>query len=130
MNLFVIRFKTESGQPLDDTSRRSRWNVLQVLRGTFGADDCINEVAEIKFDKPIPIKPNVRYAVKLRNRGAQYTLSGDNGTSKVKCADGTTFTFSGCAASTNGTSHFRGQIPKILYYRFAFAKYLHDFTKV
>ena len=98
--------------------RRSRWNVLQVLRGTYGADDCINDIAEIKFEKPIPVKPNARYAVKLRNRGAQHTLSGDNGTSKVKCADGTTFTFSGCAVSTNGTSHFRGQIPKILYYRF------------
>ena len=63
------------------------------------------------------VQESVRYAIKLRNRGAPHTLNGDGGMSKVKCADGTTFTFSGCALSTNGTNHSRGQIPQILYYR-------------
>ena len=36
---------------------------------------------------------------------------------KVKCSDGTTFTFHACSLSINGTNHLRGQIPQILYYR-------------
>ncbi len=58
----------------------------------------------------------VKYAVKLRNHGPR-TLNGDGGMSKVKCSDGTTFTFTACSLSSNGTNHMRGQIPQILYYR-------------
>ncbi len=54
--------------------------------------------------------------MRLRNRGPR-TLNGDSGVAKTKGPDGTTFTFSACSLSSNGTNHNRGQIPQILYYR-------------
>jgi hypothetical protein len=45
------------------------------------------------------------------------TLNGDGGVAKVRCPDGTNFTFQASSLSTNGTNHMRGQIPQILYYR-------------
>jgi len=59
---------------------------------------------------------NVKYAVRLRNRG-QRTRNGDAGMNRVKCPDGTVFTFSSCSLSSNGTNQSRGQIPLIYYYR-------------
>lgn len=35
---------------------------------------------------------------------------------QVKGPDGTTFTFTDCTLSYNGTNHCRGQIPQILYF--------------
>ena len=58
---------------------------------------------------------NVKYAVRMRNRG-QRTRNGDAGLTRVSCADGTTFTFTACSLSSNGTNHARGQIPTIAYY--------------
>ena len=60
---------------------------------------------------------NVKYAVRLRNRG-QRTRNGDAGMTRVKCTDGTVFTFSSCSLSSNGTNQSRGQIPIIYYYRY------------
>jgi len=59
---------------------------------------------------------NVKYAIRLRNRG-QRTRNGDGGMARVKCCDGTVFTFSSCSLSSNGTNQSRGQIPVIYYYR-------------
>ena len=53
--------------------------------------------------------------VRMRNRG-QRTRNGDAGLARVSCADGTTFTFTACSLSSNGTNHVRGQIPTIAYY--------------
>lgn len=86
------------------------------------------------------IKENIKYAIRLRNRGGR-TSNGDGGLSIVKGADGTTFTFTACSLSFNGalkfiyiyiwknivqivltsyvisgTTQTRGQIPHILYY--------------
>lgn len=47
------------------------------------------------------IKENVKYAIRLRNRGGR-TSNGDGGLSVVKGADGTTFTFTACSLSFNG----------------------------
>jgi len=63
------------------------------------------------------MQEGVKYALRLRNHGLQRTFNGDGGISKVKCPDGTTFTFTACSLSNNGTNHMRGQIPQILYYR-------------
>jgi hypothetical protein len=49
------------------------------------------------------IKENVKYAIRLRNRGGR-TSNGDGGLSVVKGADGTTFTFTACSLSFNGNS--------------------------
>lgn len=91
------------------------------------------------------IKENVKYAIRLRNRGGR-TSNGDGGLSVIKGADGTTFTFTACSLSFNGmfnlytftfeksivqyyaicsvltcyviagTTQTRGQLPHILYY--------------
>jgi E3 ubiquitin-protein ligase MYCBP2 len=100
----------------NDPSHTQRWNSLEMARGTFGPDDCIADVAEVKFDRPVPIRENVKYAVRLRNHGGR-TSNGDGGLTSVKGPDGTTFAFSTCSLSFNGTTQTRGQIPQILYYR-------------
>ena len=64
----------------------------------------------------------IKYAVRLRNRGPR-TLNGDGGVAKVKGPDGTTFTFSACSLSSNGTNHNRGQIPQVLYYRYVMIRH-------
>ncbi|XP_054723026.1 E3 ubiquitin-protein ligase MYCBP2-like [Uloborus diversus] len=98
-----------------DPSHTQRWKTLAIVRGTFGPEDCYGDVAEIKFERPVPIKENVKYAVRLRNHGSR-TNNGDGGLSQVKGPDGCIFTFTDCSLSFNGTNHTRGQIPQILYY--------------
>ena len=61
------------------------------------------------------IRPHVKYGLRLRNHGGR-TSNGDGGTSTVKGADGTTFTYTSCSLSFNGTNPTRGQIPQILYF--------------
>ena len=39
-----------------DVSHAQRWNSLEVVKGTFGPDDTVNLIAEIKFEQPIPIR--------------------------------------------------------------------------
>ncbi|XP_024084698.1 E3 ubiquitin-protein ligase MYCBP2 isoform X3 [Cimex lectularius] len=99
-----------------DHTHTQRWNSLQVTRGSFGPEDCLNDdIAEIKFDFPVFVKENVKYAIRLRNHGGR-TSNGDGGLSTVKGPDGVVFTFSTCSLSFNGTTQTRGQIPTILYY--------------
>ncbi|CAL1686165.1 unnamed protein product [Lasius platythorax] len=99
----------------NDPSHTQRWSSLDFTRGSFGPNDCVNDIVELKFDKPVLIKENIKYAIRLRNRGGR-TSNGDGGLSVVKGADGTTFTFTACSLSFNGTTQTRGQIPHILYY--------------
>ncbi|XP_058809373.1 E3 ubiquitin-protein ligase MYCBP2-like [Phymastichus coffea] len=99
----------------NDPSHTQHWSSLDFTRGSFGSDDCVNDIVELKFDKPIPIKEKVKYAIRLRNRGGR-TSNGDGGLRSIKGPDGTSFTFSACILSFNGTTQARGQIPHILYY--------------
>ncbi|KAL1517024.1 hypothetical protein ABEB36_000844 [Hypothenemus hampei] len=108
---------------LEDTSLNSglenhgahRWNSLEMTRGSFGPEDFTPDIIEIKFDRAVPIKENVKYAIRLRNHGGR-TNNGDGGLNAVKGSDNTTFTFSTCSISFNGTTVTRGQIPILLYY--------------
>ncbi|RLU27103.1 hypothetical protein DMN91_000902 [Ooceraea biroi] len=84
----------------NDPSHTQRWSSLDFTKGSFGPDDCINDIVELKFDKPVLIKENIKYAIRLRNRGGR-TSNGDGGLSVVKGADGTTFTFTACSLSFN-----------------------------
>ncbi|CAG7827585.1 unnamed protein product [Allacma fusca] len=94
-----------------------KWISLEIARGNFDSDECWGDIAEIKFNKPVPIKPGVKYAIRLKNHGGR-TCNGDGGVSILRCPDGTTFNFSSCAAhSLNGTNQIRGQIPHLLYFR-------------
>ena len=72
---------------------------------------CVEKIQRLS----VCCQENVKYAIRLRNRG-QRTRNGDGGLSRVKCSDGTVFTFSACSLSSNGTNQSRGQIPTICYY--------------
>ena len=98
-----------------DSTQSQRWLSKEMCHGTYSSDDCANDIAVIKFDKPVSILPHTKYALRLRNHGAR-TNNGDGGQSMVKGSDGTTFTFTTCSLSFNGTNVTRGQVPQILYY--------------
>uniref|UniRef100_A0A8C2GPI5 E3 ubiquitin-protein ligase MYCBP2 n=1 Tax=Cyprinus carpio TaxID=7962 RepID=A0A8C2GPI5_CYPCA len=99
-----------------DSTHSHRWTSLELVKGTYSTDDSPSDIAEIRLDKAVPLKENVKYAVRLRNYGSR-TANGDGGMTTVQCSDGVTFTFSTCSLSSNGTNQTRGQIPQILYYR-------------
>ncbi|KYO37437.1 E3 ubiquitin-protein ligase MYCBP2 isoform A [Alligator mississippiensis] len=99
-----------------DSTHSHRWTSLELIKGTYTTDDSPSDIAEIRLDKVVPLKENVKYAVRLRNYGSR-TANGDGGMTTVQCPDGVTFTFSTCSLSSNGTNQTRGQIPQILYYR-------------
>ncbi|NXD08304.1 MYCB2 ligase, partial [Nothocercus nigrocapillus] len=99
-----------------DSTHSHRWTSLELVKGTYTTDDSPSDIAEIRLDKVVPLKENVKYAVRLRNYGSR-TANGDGGMTTVQCPDGVTFTFSTCSLSSNGTNQTRGQIPQLLYYR-------------
>ncbi|XP_075774972.1 E3 ubiquitin-protein ligase MYCBP2 isoform X15 [Pelodiscus sinensis] len=99
-----------------DSTHSHRWTSLELVKGTYTTDDSPSDISEIRLDKVVPLKENVKYAVRLRNYGSR-TANGDGGMTTVQCPDGVTFTFSTCSLSSNGTNQTRGQIPQILYYR-------------
>jgi len=98
-----------------DSNQSQRWISMEECKGSYSSEDCANDIAVIKFDKPVAILPHTKYALRLRNHGAR-TNNGDGGQSTVKGSDGSTFTFTSCSLSFNGTNPTRGQIPQILYY--------------
>ncbi|XP_071483043.1 E3 ubiquitin-protein ligase MYCBP2-like [Diadema antillarum] len=106
------------GSDVGPDGNSHRWNSLELVKGSYGQADLAKDIAEIKFDRPVPIKEGIKYAVRLRNQGNR-TVNGDGGITQVKCPDGVTFTFSLCRLSSNGTSQTRGQIPQILYFNTA-----------
>ena len=99
----------------DDHAHNQRWNTLHITRGSYSPEEVPPDIVEIKFDKAVMIKENLKYAVRLRNHGNR-TQNGDGGLNSVKGSDNTTFTFSTCSLSFNGTTLTRGQIPVVLYY--------------
>ncbi|KAL1456648.1 hypothetical protein WDU94_001361, partial [Cyamophila willieti] len=107
---------TKSQDGGDNKPHHQKWNSLIQSQGSYSAEDCINDdIVDIKFEYPVFIKPNVKYAIRLRNFGGRCS-NGDGGVSCVRGQDGTTFSFSTCSLSFNGTTQTRGQIPYILYY--------------
>ncbi|KAG2456598.1 MYCB2 ligase, partial [Polypterus senegalus] len=113
--LEVLADDTQAEHP-GDSAHSHRWTSLELVKGTYSTDDSPSDIAEIRLDKVVPLKENVKYAVRLRNYGSR-TANGDGGMTTVQCPDGVTFTFSTCSLSSNGTNQTRGQIPQILYYR-------------
>ena len=93
------------------------WKTIASVKGSYGLSDSKagEMTAEIHFEKPIPIKPNVKYTLRLGNLGNK-TYNGDAGVTTIQGPDGTVFTFSDSVHSCNGTNHLRGQLPSILYY--------------
>ncbi|GFY47108.1 hypothetical protein TNIN_284731 [Trichonephila inaurata madagascariensis] len=112
---YELELLDDQSGSVDYPAHTQRWKTLAIVRGTFGPEDCYGDVAEIKFERPVPIKENIKYGIRLRNHGSR-TNNGDGGLSQVKGPDGCIFTFTDCTLSFNGTNHTRGQIPQILYY--------------
>ncbi len=75
-----------------DSTHSHRWTSLELVKGTYTTDDSPSDIAEIRLDKVVPLKENVKYAVRLRNYGSR-TANGDGGMTTVQCPDGVTFTF-------------------------------------
>ena len=98
-----------------ESNQSQRWISMEMCHGTYSSEDCANDIAVIKFDKPVAVLPHTKYALRLRNQGAR-TNNGDGGQTTVKGTDGTTFTFTSCSLSFNGTNPTRGQIPQVLYH--------------
>lgn len=106
------------------TQSQHKWEVLSSVSGTYDQDIVKSDMAELKLDRPIPIKEYVRYAIRLCSQGAR-TSSGDCGYISLRGPCGVTFKFYPCDMSFNGTTISRGQIPALLYYS---TPYLNDRT--
>ncbi|XP_074902117.1 E3 ubiquitin-protein ligase MYCBP2 isoform X19 [Buteo buteo] len=113
---YELEVLVDDSEHTGDSTHSHRWTSLELVKGTYTTDDSPSDIAEIRLDKVVPLKENVKYAVRLRNYGSR-TANGDGGMTTVQCPDGVTFTFSTCSLSSNGTNQTRGQIPQILYYR-------------
>ena len=98
-----------------DSNQSQRWVSMEIIHGTYSVEDCTNDLFHIRFDKPVAVTPHTKYALRLRNHGGQ-TCNGDGGQTSIKGNDGTTFTFTSCSLSFNGTNPTRGQVPQLLYY--------------
>nr|XP_027195486.1 E3 ubiquitin-protein ligase MYCBP2-like [Dermatophagoides pteronyssinus] len=98
-----------------------KWKKITTISGIYYQDDnhcnnrLNNDLCDIRFDRPISIQPNIKYAIVFKNY-SQYSYSGDMGQAQVHCDDDIIFTFMDCSLSKNGTNLNRGQIPQILYY--------------
>lgn len=97
------------GQP------HSKWETLETVTGTYDQDAVVGDMAELKFERAVPVRENVRYALRLCAQGAR-TCSGDAGMTSVRGPCGATFTFYPCDLSFNGTTTARGQLPCLVYY--------------
>ena len=111
----AVEVKAAADKEKSDVKGSQRWNSLEIAHGSYSSIDCVSDIAELRFEKPIQIRPHVKYALRLRNHGGR-TSNGDSGVSSVKGPDGTSFVFSSCSLSFNGTNPTRGQLPQMLYY--------------
>ncbi|XP_037938854.1 E3 ubiquitin-protein ligase highwire [Teleopsis dalmanni] len=98
-----------------DLQSQHKWETLESVSGSFDQEAVHNDMAEIKFERPVHVKENARYALRLCFQGAR-TCSGDEGMPSIRGPCGTTFNFYTCDLSFNGTTLQRGQIPCLLYY--------------
>lgn len=54
---YEVEIMDESGGGGQDPSHTlERWSVMEMARGTFGPDDSVADIVEIKFERPVPIK--------------------------------------------------------------------------
>ena len=58
MNITLFKITFQQGDGINNPSPSQRWNVIESVKGVYGHEDCVNDIAEIKFDRPIAIKVN------------------------------------------------------------------------
>lgn len=67
---YEVELMDESGGGGQDPSHTmERWSVMEVARGTFGPDDSVADIVEIKFERPVPVK--VRKLCSLQGVGVK-----------------------------------------------------------
>ncbi|CAH0578389.1 unnamed protein product [Chrysodeixis includens] len=99
----------------DEANPTHCWVSVEIAHGAYCGGDLQHDMVQLKFDRPVPLKEDLRYAIRLCNHGGR-TANGDCGLPSVKGPDGTTFRFASCSLSFNGTTLARGQIPCLIYY--------------
>lgn len=92
-----------------------KWETVETSYGTFDQENVHRNMVQLKFERPVPLRDNVCYAIRFCSQGAR-TSSGDHGYPSVRGPCGTIFRFYPCDLSFNGTTPARGQIPCLLYY--------------
>lgn len=101
---------------LDSKSQmQHKWETVETSYGTFDQENVHRNMVQLKFERPVPLRDNVCYAIRFCSQGAR-TCSGDAGYPSVRGPCGTIFRFYPCDLSFNGTTPIRGQIPCLLYY--------------
>ncbi|GFT99092.1 hypothetical protein NPIL_245402 [Nephila pilipes] len=53
---YELELLDDQSGSVDYPAHTQRWKTLAIVRGTFGPEDCYGDVAEIKFERPVPIK--------------------------------------------------------------------------
>lgn len=101
---------------LDSKSQmQHKWETVETSYGTFDQENVHRNMVQLKFERPVPLRDNVCYAIRFCSQGAR-TCSGDAGYPSVRGPCGSIFRFYPCDLSFNGTTPIRGQIPCLLYY--------------
>ena len=101
---------------LDSKSQmQHKWETVETFYGTFDQENVHRNMVQLKFERPVPLRDNVCYAIRFCSQGAR-TSSGDAGYPSVRGPCGSIFRFFPCDLSFNGTTPVRGQIPCLLYY--------------
>lgn len=101
---------------LDSKSQmQHKWETVEKSYGSFDQENVHRNMVQLKFERPVPLRDNVCYAIRYCSQGAR-TCSGDAGYPSVRGPCGTIFRFYPCDLSFNGTTPIRGQIPCFLYY--------------
>ncbi|CRK91253.1 CLUMA_CG004933, isoform A [Clunio marinus] len=101
---------------LDSKSQmQHKWETIESTSGTFDQENVHRNMVQLKFERPIPLRENICYAIRFCSKGSR-TCSGDAGYPSVRGPCGTIFRFHPCDLSFNGTTPQRGQIPSLLYY--------------
>lgn len=126
--LFKFKYQLQLlDQAFDDNKTDKydfKWKTIASVSGVYFHEDNAknnksNDVCDIRFEHPILIHPNIKYALLFKNH-SQYSYSGDMGMAQVRGDDDTVFMFMDCSLSKNGTNLNRGQIPQILYFNIPF----------
>jgi hypothetical protein len=96
----------------DSSNEKNPKKLASISKGVFTLNDCVENIAQLKFERAIPIKANVKYGLKWTTRST-IVFYGESGKPSVLGSDGTTFNFSNYPnGHTTGTW---GQIPQMLY---------------
>ena len=53
MYVWCVQMERGSSEP---SPNGGRWNTLEMVKAFYGAEDCVSDIAQIKFDRPVPVK--------------------------------------------------------------------------